>query len=138
MKTIRYCNDPFEAQVIRGRLENEGIPACVINEHINTVLPYATAMSDMRVQVVVNEVDVERALSLLSEGDGMETALPVCPQCGSVDVAYGFWGSKSLWKKILSVFVLPFAALMGNPVGNLQNHYYCRKCHCEFKRGATQ
>lgn len=138
MKTIRYCNDPFEAQVIRGRLEDAGIPACVINENINTVLPYVTAMPDMRVQVVVAEADVERALSLLSESGEKEVALPVCPQCGSEDVAYGFWGGKSGWKKLLSVFALPFAALMGNPVGNLQNHYYCRRCRCEFKHGERQ
>lgn len=138
MKTIRYCNDPFEAQVIRGRLEDAGILACVINENINTVLPYATAMPDMCVQVVVAEADVERALSLLAENDGKEATVPVCPRCGSKEVAYGFWGSKSGWKKLLSVLVLPFAALMGNSVGNLQNHYYCRKCHCEFKPGERQ
>lgn len=137
MKTIRYCNDPFEAQVIRARLENEGIPACVINENINTMLPYATAMSDLRVQVVVDDADAERALALLAEGAETNDVAPVCPRCGSEEVVYGFWGGWSGWKRV-AVFLSLFAAFTGGAVGNLQNRYYCRRCRYEFKPGGRQ
>ena len=75
MKTIKYC-DAFEAEVIRGRLESEGIQAVVLNELSVSVLPWVTGTQYAAVQVAVAEEDYELAMALLSEAQEVEeTAL---------------------------------------------------------------
>lgn len=80
MKTIRYCNDPFEAQVIRGRLEDAGIPACVVNENINTVLPLWVIRQEIyRTITIVGSVVAN--LSAERRNDIPEKALSLQSNC---------------------------------------------------------
>lgn len=69
MKTIsiKSCRDPFEANVLKGRLENEGIPCFLTNENLTTLLPHHFMWDSSGVQIFVDEDDVERALEVLAE-----------------------------------------------------------------------
>jgi hypothetical protein len=69
MRTLIYCESDFEARLIVGRLENEGIRAVVLNEYINNVLPMSGCSDTFAVQVAVNEEDFNRALILISEDE---------------------------------------------------------------------
>lgn len=137
MKTVKYCSDGFEAHVTKGMLENEGIAACVINENCNCVLPYGTAIREMSVQVTVSDDDFERASNLIEQMQKEQHPAPsesICPKCGSKEITFGFWGSKNLVTKIITAIMLIFSGLAARPIGNLRNHYYCKKCRHEFKQ----
>ena len=65
MRPLMHCENDFEAQLIVGRLENEGIRAVVLNQHIHNVLPYLNNHLDA-FAVQVNEEDYLRALKIIS------------------------------------------------------------------------
>lgn len=66
MRVLINCKNNFEARLIVGRLENEGIMAVSLNEHINTLYPFADNADNFAVQVAVNEEDYNRALDIIS------------------------------------------------------------------------
>lgn len=91
--TVSTYSFPYEAHIAKAKLNAEGIPAFVADEHtINMQWLYSNAMGGVKLQVP--QTFVERALEVLSEDD--EAALlhqqggdfPVCPQCGSGDTEY--------------------------------------------------
>ena len=59
MKVLIECNNDFEAKLIVGRLENEGIKAVTWNEN-------EAYKCFMRVRVAVNEEDYNQALKIIS------------------------------------------------------------------------
>lgn len=126
MKTVKYCDDLFQAELIKGRLENEGIRAEVINQHVNIVLPYAAAIPSLNVQVVVADEDYKRVTEILAEG--MPTEL-VCPACGSHDIGYGLGKGKKRAGKLFAALLALFAFL---PLGKIRSSYYCRECGASF------
>jgi len=64
--TIARCNTGFEAHILRGRLEAEGIPAIVVDEHlINAYSLISAALGGVRVQVP--KAFVDNALMILKE-----------------------------------------------------------------------
>lgn len=62
MKVLITCNDDFEANLIIGRLENEGIKAVALNENMRAIYPFANIVG---VQVAVCEEDYDRALGII-------------------------------------------------------------------------
>lgn len=130
MKIVGIYPDPFEASLARGRLEEAGIEACLLNEYINSVVPYAPPR-EREVKLAVADEDYEAAMEVLGrspEGGDMTEKGTACPFCGSEHVVFGLKGP-SRWKKI-GVTVL--AALTMSPAGNLRCHYYCEACKREF------
>ena len=68
MVTVGSYTYPFEAHVARGRLEAEGIPAYVADEHtINMYSLYSVAMGGVRVQVP--DEYAERARAILQSAE---------------------------------------------------------------------
>lgn len=66
MKRLVTCNTDFEAQVIKGRLESEGIDSMLTNENMSNL--YGGIMSTFTtVDVLVREEDYERAMEVLSD-----------------------------------------------------------------------
>lgn len=98
--TIATFSTPYEAQLAKGLLEENGILACVADEYtvgINWL--YSNAVGGVRLQVI--ESDAERALELLEmerEADSAATEAPGeqerqeewenCPNCESRNVEY--------------------------------------------------
>jgi len=66
MKTLTDCENIFEAQLIVGRLENEGILAVVLNEHVHNIWPFNSSEHFASVQVAVNEKDYDQAIRIIS------------------------------------------------------------------------
>lgn len=93
--TVETFTGPIDAHLAKGRLEAEGIPAFVVNEHhvwANWTLSHA--LGGVRVQVA--SADAERATLILEEhaagnfASDLEEEFPdlegePCPQCGSQD-----------------------------------------------------
>lgn len=61
MKILNYYNSVIEAEIIKGRLESEGIQAIVHNSN----LPYLTPFSSIRPFIEVAEEDYDRAVKIL-------------------------------------------------------------------------
>ena len=84
MKTVRLmaCDDSFQANLIKGALENEGIPVILHNEHTSDVMRgYIWEAST--VDIFIDERDSERALELLERNQMIPERLNCCPYCHS-------------------------------------------------------
>lgn len=90
----RYLN-PWEAHVLRGRLEAEGIPAFVTNDaHAIAAFPLSYAFGGTALQVPASRVDEARGIlrdyasGALEDDLRAETGLapPKCARCGSTDL----------------------------------------------------
>ena len=116
MKIVGVYPDSFEASLARGRLEEAGIEVCLLNEYINSVIPYAP------------QEEREVKLGRSSQSGGGLGKGKVCPFCGSERVTFGLKGP-SRWKKIATAVV---ETLTMAPAGNLRCLYYCQDCKREF------
>ncbi len=90
LKTVATYSFPYEAQIARGKLDAEGIPAFVADEQtINMQWLYSNALGGVKLQVP--PPFVEQALRVLAEDrsqvleqeKGYDTQ--PCEQCGSFD-----------------------------------------------------
>lgn len=129
-----YYN-PIEANIIKSRLEDSGIPCFLTDENVATINPlYNQAIGGVKLNVF--ERDVDRINSLLAEHEfSFEPEIAstnedkiVCEACGSENVSYGQATKKrfSWWVIILSLFFItyPFKA---------NKCYHCYNCGHEFK-----
>ena len=64
--TVISKGQPFEAEIVKGRLESEGIPAMIMNNSMSAIFSTYTVMAGP-VSVLVNPQDEERAKQLLQE-----------------------------------------------------------------------
>lgn len=86
--TVSRYSFPYEAQIAKTRLDVEGIPAFVADEHtINMQWLFSNALGGVKLQVPENFADA--ALEVLNEDreqdlvEAVETDTQVCPHCGS-------------------------------------------------------
>lgn len=93
LTTIARYSLPYEAHLARARLESEGIPAFVADEHtINMQWLYSDALGGVRLQVP--EPWALRALSVLAEDreqvlmEEQQVDTELCRHCGSADTEY--------------------------------------------------
>ena len=63
MVRLKSCANAFEAEVIKARLESEGIP-CVLN---NTTMNHIYGGVCFDVDIMVREADAEKAQALIGE-----------------------------------------------------------------------
>lgn len=91
--TISRYSLPYEAHIAKSRLDAEGIPAFIADEHtINMQWLYSNAMGGVRLQVP--EPYAEQALQVLNEDREQDLVELVgadvqrCPGCGSEDTQY--------------------------------------------------
>lgn len=126
MQIVGVYQDMFEASLAKGRLEEAGIEACVLNEYIGSVIPYAPPQ-ERELKLGVADEDYETAIAVLGFRAEEEKG-KVCPFCGSEHVVYGLKGP-SRWKKIGAAVL---AALTMSPLGNVRCHYFCEDCKREF------
>lgn len=61
-----FKGQAFEAEIVRSRLESDGIPAMIMNNSMSAIFSTYTAMAGP-VSVLVNPQDEGRAIELLKE-----------------------------------------------------------------------
>ena len=89
MKTIKLftCDDAFQAHVIQGALENEGIVSVLHNENMSNVMRgYGSEIAG--VDVLVYEEDYDKALLLLEQNRMIPEQSRYCPHCGSDEIKF--------------------------------------------------
>lgn len=125
-------SNPIEANIVKGRLEDNGINCYLGDEHTLTLNPlYTQALGGIKLHIL--EEDLEKAESLLSE----DVQLPVedipestrtCPSCHSTNVGFGGATKKRFGLLTMAVSLL----LMIYPF-KVNKAWHCYKCGCEFK-----
>ena len=125
MRTVRLitCDDSFQANLIKGALENEGIPVILHNEHISDVMRgYIREAST--VDILVDEHDSERALQLLERNQMIPERLNRCPHCHSDQIMFVL-KKKHRFRAILAGFL---ALLAASSPGTEHWEYVCKQC----------
>ncbi|MBV1916244.1 MAG: DUF2007 domain-containing protein [Pseudomonadales bacterium] len=93
LTTVAAYSFPYEAHIGRAKLESEGIPAFVADEHtINMQWLYSNALGGVRLQVAASHRDAalkilnEDRSDLLADEEGED--LPTCEKCGSTNTEF--------------------------------------------------
>lgn len=131
MRTVRLitCDDSFQANLIKGALENEGIPVILHNEHISDVMRgYIREAST--VDILVDEHDSERALQLLERNQMIPERLNRCPHCHSDQIMFVL-KKKHRFRAILAGFL---ALLAASSPGTEHWEYVCKQCGAHFDK----
>ncbi|MDL2319539.1 DUF2007 domain-containing protein [Alistipes sp. OttesenSCG-928-B03] len=130
MKTLRYYDTVFEAEVVRARLEDAGIPATV-NNSMRGETPATPAFNSMRPYISVADRDVGRAIEVLGIGiRGASTG--TCPACGSADL-HCTLHYKNRTSKVLINLMIALSLISGvNPDDRIRREYDCRDCGARF------
>ncbi|WP_114782466.1 putative signal transducing protein [Botryobacter ruber] len=139
--TIATFNEPTEAHIVKGRLEAEGIPCYLGDEHIVSVQPfYSVAVGGVKLRVpedreAVARQLVEQVLEGTSEyyiDDDIELAPPMpehvheetCPRCNSTHIA-----EESFSKTVFSISYL----ILGFPLPFFNRKFKCYDCGYVWK-----
>lgn len=125
--TTFYNN--IEANIVKGRLESEGVSCFLTNENFSTLMPHLNYLAGGGTHLFVLQRDYELAVSILNEIDtpNKEADRVVCPQCQSLDVKLGL--GKSKFKKLTIILL---SAMFGMQFSNIKPSYICRNCKSEF------
>ncbi|HUR47710.1 MAG TPA: DUF2007 domain-containing protein [Candidatus Saccharimonadales bacterium] len=115
-------NEPGQAEPIRKRLEEAGIPAALHDER--KIQKYWFISEPLAgVKVRVDKKDYQRAKDVLDKWDREENVLSQaihCPDCGSSDVDYPQFTRK---------FLLPTFYAVLCKLGVTKTQFYCTHCH---------
>lgn len=124
MITVATFSFPYEAHIARAKLESEGIPAFVVDEHtINAQWLYSQAMGGVRLQV--SNKHAARASQILQtdysdiveEQEGTDPI--ICPKCRSSNVEQIVQGKKMAFVAFL---------FLGFPLWRYKYLVHCNSC----------
>ncbi len=127
--TLTTYYDAMEAEIIRGRLEANGIDCFIADGFIIGANPlYNQAVGGIKIKIF--ERDMEECLAILAEDvevdpDVEETA---CPNCGSTNVFYGPAPISKNWMFLIpSILLFPIYPLF------LEKSWHCKNCDARFE-----
>lgn len=125
MKTsvLTTLDDAISANLMRTKLESEGIPCYLTNENITTLLPPMYNILGSGIQVIVPTDQLQEARIV----SGINNQQLQCPNCGSTNLVNQMFKRKN---KYLIALMAIFLIL---PVGNLLNNFTCIDCKHSFK-----
>ncbi len=127
MQTIRLmtCESTIEANIIKGRLESEGIECFITNENFSNLMPNLNNIMGSGAQIIICEQDRERALEILETGTKNKLVCPGC-QSSNIKMSLGHYRFKKLT-------VIALSLLSAIPFNNITISYICNECKTEFK-----
>lgn len=123
MKTqiLITCNNAIEANLIKGRLEVEGVQSFTTSENISNLIPMYNNMLGGGVQVMVFEEDLECAKRIIQDKLEPQSHKMICGNCSSENVELKGLNRNKLITALLSILVFV-------PFGNIRSEYYCKGC----------
>lgn len=135
--TIGRYLDPWEAQVLRARLEAEGVPATLMgDQHAVANWPIATGLGGVALQVP--EAFLTRAREVIDAYEAGELAADLavehpeavdrCPRCDGTDLAR----SVPLRQRLLTMLTFFIA---GAPFPTRASRLRCRNCGHRWRYG---
>lgn len=126
-KTVRLmtCESPVEANLIKGRLENEGIRCFITNENFSGLMPNYNNIMGAGAEIIIDKRDYEKAQELLELNKKRDL---LCPHCKSSNVRMSL--GKNWFRKLVVIVISLFSAV---PFNNINSGYYCKDCGREFR-----
>ena len=138
--TIRTYNHPLQANLVKARLETEGINVFLADEttiYVNWF--YSIAMGGVRLQVM--NQDVHHARQIISEAVEIDEdlvekvaipeALVRCPRCDSIKVHYETFNHRFVFIAQLVTFFI--TGNYGIPVPIIKRGWKCNNCGYSWK-----
>ena len=122
--TIATFNEPEQAEPVRKRLEEAGIPAQVYDERALQCFFFLSPKALAGIRLRVDKTNYARAESLLNDWHSTSGVLREairCPECGSSRIEYPQFSRHFAWGAIAAVF----AAL-----GCFERKFFCK--HCQY------
>jgi DNA-directed RNA polymerase subunit RPC12/RpoP len=124
LKTIASFSFPYEAQIAWAKLDSQGIPAFIVDEHtINAQWLYSNALGGVRLRVP--DEFAEEAYSILTEDNASDVENEQgydsvqCTQCGSFNTEF----TKARKRGAYLVFLL-----LDFPLYPVEHEHKCRDC----------
>ncbi|CCQ89877.1 conserved hypothetical protein [Nitrospina gracilis 3/211] len=132
--TIARYSMPYEAHLAKARLEAEGIPVFIADEHLLSInWLYTPAVGGIKVKVPEDWVDAAKDILTTDHQDEIaeiDTEPPLtCPHCG------GHNATMVLGDPLM--LILTFV-LLGAPLFFLRETMKCRDCGATFKRPKSE
>lgn len=129
IKTVATYTTALEAYIVKGRLESEGVPAFIADEHyIGARWDVSLAIGGVRLQVPASYLEQARSIMVkLEQGHyqeplfqkNVEIEFVHCPRCYSDDTHFVNWIQK------LSLLAFFLAAL---PLPYSKHRFKCARC----------
>ena len=123
------CDDAFQAHLVQGALENEGIPSVLHNENTSNILRGLTP-SRSGGDVLVYADDFDRAMKVLERNQMVPEYLKYCPCCHSPQIRLG----RKKGHGLRAFFAALFSLLAVAPPGTAHWEYVCRHCGARFEK----
>lgn len=114
-------DNSISANILRTKLESEGIVCFLHNEHFTNLMPHYFNILGSGVQVFVPTNQIERAKEIAK----LDPTQLICPNCSSSNVV-----NSTSMSKLSLIFI---ALLVFLPFGNLLNNFSCKECGHKFK-----
>ncbi len=127
---LARLRDGLEARMLLGRLESEGIPCRLEDEHtINTDWLLSNALGGVKLQVP--KAQLETALEILTQaqeqGAKQEGMVARCPHCGGEELEC--ISAKRRWS---IGFLFSVVILLGLPLFRSNHRRRCKSCRYEW------
>jgi DNA-directed RNA polymerase subunit RPC12/RpoP len=123
---VYYFTNYIEANILLGRMQEEGINCWLKDENTVTINPIWTQAVG-GIKLMVAQVQAERAKDILAQIKTDKMEQNACPQCGSENVEFVSTPRKAVnWFTALFGFFLGDHAVAGSKV------YHCFDCGHEF------
>ena len=131
MRTVKLitCNESFQARLIKGALENEGIAVAIHNENTSSVLR-GMPVSITGIDLFVYEDDYENAMAILENNQMIPERLIYCPYCGSKNIKFVLRKQH----RLRAFFSTVIAMLAAAPPGTEHWEYICKDCGKAFDK----
>ena len=132
--TLRTFDNAFEANMLKAKLESEGVDCYIYDE--NTMSVYGLNNFIVGgVKLKINSDDMKKAQEIIADIDVTpltddDNKIIKCPACGSTDFYIGFSAMEGISKILfillaLFVFIIPTTS---------KTAYKCKKCGQTFKK----
>ncbi|HZH74233.1 MAG TPA: DUF2007 domain-containing protein [Mariniphaga sp.] len=127
MKTITLttCNNSIEANLLKGKLESNGIRCFLVNENFSNLMPHYNGILSTGIDIIIDDEDLEKASKLIMPEVSEKQV--ICPNCHSTNIKSSFGSNKVL--KMMTIFI---SLLIWVPFGNIKKMYVCKDCKTEF------
>jgi hypothetical protein len=117
----------IEANIVLGRLQEEGIECWLKDENTSTIMPVWNQATG-GIRLMVAEPDSEKALQLLNQFHNEKREMLCCPFCNSSNIELISTPRKAInWLSAITTFFL------GDYAMAVEKQYHCFNCKKEFK-----
>jgi|GEM_PF-2936089 len=127
MRNVRVCTSEMQANIIKEKLEQEGILVLLLSEDARPfVRQDSNSEEGLRINVSVPDDKYEEAMAILEEDDELYLK---CPSCGSEDLTY-----EMKEKVAKTIFIEIVTAITMSPSSRVKYNHICKNCGNSFSK----